>query len=337
MRFHGCLNVLRSPDGALDYPSSVSVITTSTDSAAPLSSTFATSSGTAQAARLAAMIHSRYPDYLPETVRGLMVHRARWTPSMAEGIHGPRHGISLTRGTFDRTKLRMFGWGVPREQDVLNSTVSDVTMIVQDRLKPFDEQPDPKLGDVKFYKFPWSSSIIEQLGSNFVELRVTLSYFIEPNPGKRGVNHHSTYPSHGLQFLIKSGTQSSDEFHKDIADSDDDYDKSGAQMFSAGSGWVAGSKNRDRGSLRSDLWRGRAHQLLDVDEIAVVPLTGWWKAHRRADRCALDVPYSLIITLRSLTADIDLYSNVCNGLDLAVPSSLEIVNELPVGQLMLDI
>ncbi|WP_376955103.1 S8 family peptidase [Arthrobacter methylotrophus] len=328
-------NLLRSPSGALDYPSAVSVITTSTDSAAPLTPTFATSSGTAQAARLAAIIQSRYPDYRPETVRGLMVHRAEWTEHMAAGIHGPRNGTTLTKGVFDKTILRMYGWGVPREKHLLNSEASDVTMVVQDRLKPFDGQRDPKLGEVKFYKLPWSRNIIEQLGSSPVELRVTLSYFVEPNPGKRGANHHSTYPSHGLQFLIKSGTQSSDEFRKDIAEAEDDDDKSGAQMFSAGSGWVAGTKNRDRGSLRSDMWRGAAYKLLDVDEVAVVPLTGWWKLHRRTDRCALDVPYSLIVTLRTLGAEVDLYSNISNGLGLAIPPSLEV--ELPSGQLLLDL
>lgn len=328
-------NLLRSPSGDLDHPSAVSVITTSTDSAAPLTSAYATSAGTAQAARLAAMIHSRYPGYRPETVRGLMVHRAEWTDHMAAGIHGPRNGTALAKGVFDRTILRTYGWGVPRERHLLNSEASDVTMVVQDQLRPFDGQRDPRLGDVKFYKLPWSKDIIEQLGSSPVELRVTLSYFVEPNPGKRGANHHSTYPSHGLQFLIKSGTQSSDEFHKDIAESDNDDDKSGARMFSAGSGWVAGTNNRDRGSLRSDLWRGAAYKLLDVDEIAVVPLTGWWKLHRRTDRCALEVPYSLIITLRTLGAEVDLYTNISNSLGLVIPPGLEV--EPPAGQLMLDL
>lgn len=327
-------NLLRSPNGDLDHPSTVSVITTSTDSAALLTSTFATSAGTAQAARLAAMIHSRYPDYRPETVRGLMVHRAEWTDHMAAGIYGPRYGTSLSKGAFDRTILRTYGWGVPHETHLLNSEASDVTMVVQDRLKPFDGQSDPRLGDVKFYKLPWSKDIIEQLGRSPVELRVTLSYFVEPNPGKRGVAHHSTYPSHGLQFLIKSGAQSSDEFRSDIAESDNDDDRSGAKMFSAGSGWVSGSKNRDRGSLRSDIWCGAAYKLLDVDEIAVVPLTGWWKLHRRTDRCALEVPYSLMITLRTLGAGVDLYTNISNTLGLEIPPGLDV--GAPAGQLMLD-
>jgi hypothetical protein len=228
----------------------------------------------------------------------------------------------------------MYGWGVPREDRLLNSRPSDVTTIIQDRLKPFDGQPDPKLGEVHFYRMPWSKNLIEQLDREYVELRVTLSYFIEPNPGRRGANHHTTYPSHGLQFLIKSGTQSSTEFRADIGESDDSSDRSGVGMFSAGSGWLLGVQNRERGSLHSDMWRGPAHRLLDVDEIAVAPLTGWWKLHRRLDRCSLNVPYSLIISLRTLGAESDIYTNISTNLGLEVPEALEVEAS---GQLTLDL
>lgn len=326
-------NLLRSPAGDVDHPWSVSVITTSPDSAAPLTSTFATSASTAQAARLAAMVQSRYPSYWPETVRGLLVHRAQWTEHMAETVHGRRHGPALSKGKFDRSILRMYGWGVPREDQLLNSRDSDVTMVIQDRLKPFDGQSDPKLGEVHFYQMPWSRALIEELDREYVELRVTLSYFVEPSPGRRGANHHSTYPSHGLQFLIKSGTQSSTEFRTDIAESDDTGDRSGVGMFSSGSGWVSGVQNRERGSLRTDMWRGPAHRLLDVDEIAVVPLTGWWKLNRRLDRCSLSVPYSLIISLRTLGAGADLYTDISTTLGIEVPHELRVP---AAEQLILD-
>jgi hypothetical protein len=38
-----------------------------------------TSAATAQAARMAAVLLARYPDYWPETIRGLLVHSAEWT------------------------------------------------------------------------------------------------------------------------------------------------------------------------------------------------------------------------------------------------------------------
>src|SRR5262249_12161039 len=41
-----------------------------------------TSAATALAANLATELLARYPDFTPETLRGLMVHSARWTQAM---------------------------------------------------------------------------------------------------------------------------------------------------------------------------------------------------------------------------------------------------------------
>ncbi|MEM7517686.1 MAG: S8 family peptidase, partial [Planctomycetota bacterium] len=48
----------------------------------PLVLTCGTSPATAQVARLGAVLQAEYPDYLPETIRGLIVHSARWTKRM---------------------------------------------------------------------------------------------------------------------------------------------------------------------------------------------------------------------------------------------------------------
>ncbi len=46
------------------------------------SSIWATSAATGQAAWMAAQIYAEYPEIWPETVRGLLVHSARWTQKM---------------------------------------------------------------------------------------------------------------------------------------------------------------------------------------------------------------------------------------------------------------
>jgi hypothetical protein len=45
-------------------------------------------------------------------------------------------------------------------------------------------------------------------------LRVTLSYFVEPNPGRRGWKKRHRYASHGLRFDVKGPTESLEEFRK---------------------------------------------------------------------------------------------------------------------------
>ena len=42
------------------------------------------------------------------------------------------------------------------------------------------------MGDIQFFELPWPRDVLQGLGEQSVRLRVTLSYFIEPNPGRRG-------------------------------------------------------------------------------------------------------------------------------------------------------
>ena len=51
---------------------------------------------------------------------------------------------------------------------------------------------------------PWPLDELEQLGETQVEMRVTLSYFIEPNPSSRGFRSRYRYESHGLRFECKA-------------------------------------------------------------------------------------------------------------------------------------
>src|SRR5690606_19614791 len=44
-----------------------------------------TSAANAEASRLAATLAARYPEFWPETLRGLMVHAAEWTQGMLDG------------------------------------------------------------------------------------------------------------------------------------------------------------------------------------------------------------------------------------------------------------
>jgi hypothetical protein len=43
-------------------------------------------------------------------------------------------------------------------------------------------------------------------------MRVTLSYFIEPNPSCRGVRSRYRYESHGLRFDVKRPLESENDF-----------------------------------------------------------------------------------------------------------------------------
>lgn len=173
--------------------------------------TYATSAATAQAARMAAIIKAQYPPLWPETVRGLIVHSAEWTRAMQGHLRG-------AGGKRKREMLvRRYGFGVPRLSRALRSASDSLTLIAQGSIRPFVPGKDPKkrsMGDIHFFDLPWPTEVLQSLGEQPVRLRVTLSYFIEPNPGRRGWTKRHRYASHGLRFDVKGPTESLDEFRK---------------------------------------------------------------------------------------------------------------------------
>ncbi|MBN0350787.1 S8 family serine peptidase, partial [Pseudomonas aeruginosa] len=79
-------NRLLSPDGTtVSDADSVSLLTTSGKTAGQLFEVSAdTSAACALVSRQAAILMDEYPDYWPETVRGLLAHSAEWTERVWE-------------------------------------------------------------------------------------------------------------------------------------------------------------------------------------------------------------------------------------------------------------
>lgn len=91
---------------------------------------------------------------------------------------------------------------------------------------------------------------VRELGSVQCRLRVTLSYFVGPNPGERGWKKKHQHASHGLRFEVKTPTESVAEFRRRINQMAVDED--GKKPTSAGDSadWFLGSELRSKGSLR---------------------------------------------------------------------------------------
>ncbi len=157
-----------------------------------------TSAATALGARMAAQLMAHRPDLWPETIRALLVHSAEWTLAMRARV-----GKNPAQG-WKETLLRRYGYGVPSLERAQWSASNDLTLVVQDRLQPFVERNGAvATREMKIHRFPWPREILEGLGDTEVEMRLTLSYFVEPNPGSRGWVRRYRYPSHGLRFQVK--------------------------------------------------------------------------------------------------------------------------------------
>jgi hypothetical protein len=268
-----------------------------------------TSAAVALAARMAAIIQSRYPAFWPETVRGLMIHSAEWTPEMLEEFPNPQR----------RDRLRCYGWGSPRLEKAVWSAENAVTLIYEGQLQPFHKvngQVRPK--DMHIHAIPWPADVLRQFSAETVRMRVTLSYFVEPSPGRRGWTRKHRYASHGLRFDVKRPTESLDSFRKRLTREAQKDDQEGAQIAApapepaAGSQpWALGRNLRSRGSIHSDWWGGSGSELAECGYIGVIPqATGWWRDRPHLERWNHPARYSLIVSLETRRTDIDLYTPI---------------------------
>ncbi|WP_029068078.1 S8 family peptidase [Jonesia quinghaiensis] len=280
-----------------------------------LTSANATSAATAQASRLAALAMERYPEYWPETIRGLLTHSAEWTGPMKRGIN------NAATKTDRHQLLRQYGWGVPTEQAVLNSSRQAVTLITQDQFIPF-EGPDLAMRRFRFHSLPWPAEVLEELGSAEVRLRLTLSYFIEPSASRRGWRNRYAYRSHGLSFDLQDPLESRHEFIARINREAQNTEEGSRPGKNASQRWLVGPQSRNLGSLHQDEWHGTGAELARCNNVAVIPVGGWWKNNRRSDRKNLPVRYALLLSLQTREQNVDLYTPIAT--QLRVPIAAEI-------------
>lgn len=169
------------------WMSSLSLLTTHANPTERLFTTSnATSAASALCARMAAQLMARYPELWTESIRGLIVHSAKWTDAMKRMFLPPRGEPTKAQTT---QLVRHCGFGEPNIDRAMWSADSSLTMICQEFLQPFrrEKGEEPKLRDMNLHRLPWPLAELEALGETQVEMRVTLSYFIEPNPSARGV------------------------------------------------------------------------------------------------------------------------------------------------------
>jgi hypothetical protein len=269
----------------------------------------ATSAASALASKMSIEIIKIYPELRPETVRALMVHSASWTQAMLK-----QFSCDNSKRKEDHINLvRICGFGVPDITRALASFQNDFTMIIEDSIQPYKKEKSKKNNKMKFYALPFPREELESLGNTNVEMRVTLSYFIEPNPSSRGRSVHS-YKSHGLRFTIKTPAETNEKFMgritKALREEDVSYGNDETDTW-----WTLGINGRTKGSIHSDIWRGLAAELASCNILAVYPVYGWWKNAK--DTINNIAKYSLLVSIRTST-----------DIDLMTPTELIIANKL---------
>ena len=297
---------------------SLSLLTTNSDIAERLfTTTRATSAASALAARMAAQLMAAYPELRLETIRGLIIHSAEWTPAMKQQFLSNPTNPSKSDVAF---LVRHCGFGQPDLSRALWSVENSLTLICEDSLQPFmrEQGREPKLRDMNLHRLPWPLEELEALGETEVEMRVTLSYFIEPNPSARGVKSRYRYESHGLRFDVKRPHESEEEFRHRINLAARDAEEGTRPNTGNDPHWVLGPQHRHRGSVHSDIWRGPAADLASRGVLAVYPVSGWWRTRPKLERYDQLAHYSLVVSIRAPSVDVALYTAIENQVAIAV-------------------
>lgn len=321
-------NLLLSPDRKHLTNDELSMLTTSGRASGQIfEESNSTSAACALASRMSAIIMSEYPDYWPETIRALLVHSSEWTAVMNKRFEWlkTQHKDSVAK----ESMMRMVGYGVPSLARARYSADNLLTLVVQDELKPFktseSESSDaPVLNEMHLHSLPWPVEELQNLPSDTqVKLKVTLSYFIEPNPGRKGYRSRFSYQSYGLRFdLIRPG-ETPDGF---LAAKSKAYREKGEKFEREGDplSWKLGHDLRTRGSVHSDTWEGSAAELADLNTVAVTPVAGWWKNKKSEGKWLDSVRYSLVVSIETKGVEVDLYTPVSTIVEAKISSDISI-------------
>lgn len=263
-----------------------------------------TSAATALAAKDITELWSEYPALWPETVRGLYVSSARWTPQMRS--HLPN---APNKGNYTPLFQR-YGYGVPNLLRARRSASNALSLIVEDTITPYGLS-EKTGGDVhhemKLFTLPWPIAALRELGNAEVTLRITLSTFVEPNPSEAARGSRYRYASHNLRFKLNRAGENASQFMARI-------NKLAEQPVGAGNtendNWEFGSDRRDVGSLHIDQLTCPASDLARRNLIAIHPVTGWWKTKKLLQDGLPSVRYALIVEIDAEQVESELYAEV---------------------------
>ena len=306
-------NMVSDRTGFCAWHEAVSLLAPGSDvTAEPLVPFWATSAAAAVAGNFIGRLQASLPHRWPETHRALTVDSAEWPQPIRKLLIGKGAHWKSGSKAQKQQLLREVGYGVPDIERAVLSARNDVTLIAQAEIQPFAIGADRRsavFNEMHFYDLPWPKAALERLENEIVTMKVTLSYFVEPNLTGKAATRPDTYRSFGLRFDMKKRTETDAKFRSRISSA---QEGDGSESETETSCWLLGPKAVQAGSLHCDLWRGRAIELAGHDAIAVYPVSGWWKSHFGQRRFVDKGRYALVISLSAPGHAVDLHAEVSN-------------------------
>lgn len=322
-------NMLAGPDGFCGWHPAVSLLAPGNDiQAEPLVPFWATSAAVGVAGNFVGQLTAALPNLWPETYRALVVDSAQWPAPIRSRLIGRGAHWKTSTSKQRQQIIREVGYGVPALDRAQHSAANDFSLIAEAEIQPFKTSADGRgavFNEMHFYDLPWPRSGLERLENEVVTMKVTLSYFIEPNLTGRAATRPDTYRSFGLRFAFKRRNETATAFRARVnAAQHKDSESSATQEASC---WLLGPKAMQAGSLHCDIWRGYAIDLAGHDAVAVFPVGGWWKSHLGQRRANDKGRYSLVISISAPGQAVDLHAEVAAKIDVKARATVEV--ELP--------
>lgn len=275
-----------------------------------------TSGAAALTAKMAAEIATAYPQFWPETIRALIVHSADYTSEML----GNRDLSNLSPAD-KRTLLRRFGYGVPNLNRALYSASNALHLIMERTIQPYQQigNNTPKYNDYHLYQLPWPADILRnELTEQNVRLKITLSYFIEPNPGNRRYANNFQYHSHSLDFILIKPTEDLETFKLRVSKAaEEEEEQEEAIINREGEIWTL-KKNRSRGSVKKDFIITSGADLSTRHVLAIYPQNGWYKTRKKLAKANEQVRYTLIVSIETDEQEVNIYNTIAEL--IAIPN-----------------
>lgn len=288
----------------------------------------ATSAATALATKFATELISEYPNYWPETIRGLMIHSARWTSRMCERV-----GRNPKKNELKKW-LKMFGYGVPNIERARWSTNNSLSMVLEQEFQLYRKLENNKNKEqIMFISLPWPKEyLLNEIGDKTITLTVTLSHFVYTSVSSRGYSTNKySYQPYFLQFRLKPANTSERDFiaavnklrldEQKVSMGEEEF-KEYKNSIKNDCNWIWGINQRRNGSVIKDIVKTTGAELAGMDKLAIYPEPGWMKEDTELTSEDLKTRFSLIISLEA-TEDIDLYTPIQTEIENIISVSVE--------------
>ncbi len=291
-----------------------------------------TSAATGMAGQFIGNLFAKYPTYWPETIRGLIVNSAEWTETMLS-TRLPENWNKEQLTNF----IKMCGYGVPNLDQALYSGNNALTLIAEKEFQVYDYKRDAngiiprlvkknelkndKVCQILMIPMPWPTDLFQsdELKDKKIKVKITLSYFVAPNPSSRGYSRKFAYQSHNLRFDLQMPTETETMFmnriNANIAEEDSEHKNASRTKDDR---WVYGKKSpmRTAGSIHQDFLITNGSELADMKNIAIYSVGGWWRDSKKIRPEDTRTRFSLIVSIDAGDVDIDIYTPIENNIEV---------------------